>query len=95
MKEIEKFYSDLYAADDDTAYENNLLVQGAEIPELSDDMRNICEGRLSVRERLDGLQAFENNTESSGNDGLTVEFYKTFRNSIGNLLVDAFNYSYE
>ena len=44
MKEIERFYSDLYAADDDTVYENNLFMQGKEIPKLSDDMRNICEG---------------------------------------------------
>ena len=47
MKEIEKLYSDLYAAGDDIVYENNLFVQGREIPKLSNDMRNICEGRLS------------------------------------------------
>ena len=94
MKEIEKFYSDLYAANDDTVYENHLFVQGTEIPKLSDDMRNICEGRLSVKECFDCLQSFENN-KSPGNDGLTVEFYKTFWNSVGNLVVDSLNYSYE
>ena len=56
MKEIEKFYSDLYAADDDTVYEINPFVQGTEIPKLSDDMRNICEGRLSTKECFDCLQ---------------------------------------
>ena len=71
MKEIEKIYSDLYAADDDTVYENNPFVQGTEIPKLFDDMRNICEGRLSTKECFDCLQAFENN-KSTGNDGLTV-----------------------
>ena len=75
MKEIEKFYSDLYSADDDTAYDNHPFLQGAEIPKLSYDMRNICEGRLSVKECFDCLQSFENN-KSPGNDGLTVEFYK-------------------
>ena len=94
MKEIEKFYSDLYAEDDDTVYENNLFVQGTEIPKLSDGMRNICEGRLSTKECFDCLQSFENK-KSPGNDGLTVEFYKTFWTSIGNLLVDSLNYSYE
>ena len=29
--------------------------------------------------------------KSLGNDGLTVEFYVTFRLSIGNILVDALN----
>ena len=48
MKEIEKFYPDLYAGDDDTVYENHLFVQGTEIPKLSDDMRNICELRKVV-----------------------------------------------
>ena len=94
MKEIEKFYSALYAADGDTVYENHPFVQGTEIPKLSDDMRNICEGRLSVKECFDCLQSFENN-KSPGNDGLTAEFYKTFWNSIGNLVVDSLNYSYE
>ena len=50
MKEIEKFYSNLYATNDDTVYENNPFVQGMEIPKLCDDMRNICEGRLSTKE---------------------------------------------
>ena len=60
MKEIEKFYCDLYTADDDTVYENNLFVQGTETPKLSDDMRNICEERLSTKECFDCLQSFEN-----------------------------------
>ena len=94
MKEIEKFYSDLYAADDEPVYENHPFVQGPEIPKLSYDMRNNCEGKLSVKECFDCLQSFENN-KAPGNDGLTVEVYKTFWNSIGNLLVDSLNYSYE
>ena len=61
MKEIEKFYSDLYAADDEPVYGDRLFVQGPEIPKLSYDMRNICEGRLSVKECFDCLQSFENN----------------------------------
>ena len=69
-------------------------MQGPEIPKLSYDMRNSCEGRLSVKECFDCLQSFENN-KSPGNDGLTVEFYKTFWNAIGNLLVDSLNYLYE
>lgn len=70
MKEIEKFYSDL----DATVYENNLFMQGTDIPKLTDDMRNICEGRLSTKECFNCLKSFENN-KSPGNDGLTAEFY--------------------
>ena len=89
MKEI-----DLYAADGEPVYEDHLFVQGPEIPKLSYGMRNSCEGRLSVKECFDCLQSFENN-KLPGNDGLTVEFYKTFWNAIGNLLVDSLNYSYD
>ena len=54
-----------------------IIVQGAQIPKLSDDMRSICEVRLPAKECFDCLWSFENN-KSPGNDGLTVEFYKTF-----------------
>ncbi|KAL9970546.1 hypothetical protein ACROYT_G022944 [Oculina patagonica] len=94
MKEIEKFYSDLYASNDESVNRNHPFLQKAEIPKLSDEMRRICEGRLSLKECFDCLQSFQNN-KSPGNDGLTVEFYKTFWNSIGNLVVDCLNYSYE
>ncbi|KAL9964972.1 hypothetical protein ACROYT_G028690 [Oculina patagonica] len=94
MKEIEKFYSDLYASNDESVNRNHPFLQRAEIPKLSDEMRRICEGRLSLKECFDCLQSFQNN-KSPGNDGLTVEFYKTFWNSIGNLVVDCLNSSYE
>ena len=38
MKEIEKFYSDLYAAHDEPVYEDHLFVRGPEIPKLSYDI---------------------------------------------------------
>lgn len=94
MKEIEKFYSDLYASNDESVNRNHPFLQRAEIPKLSDEMRDVCEGRLSPKECFDCLQSFQNN-KSPGNDGLTAEFYKTFWNSIGNLVVDSLNYSYE
>lgn len=57
-------------------------------------MRNICEGRLLIKECFDCLQLFENN-KLFGNDGFIVEFYKIFWIFIGNLFVDFFNYLYE
>ena len=94
MKEIENFYSDLYAANEEVVDENHPFLQRPEIPKLTDEMKSVCEGKLSVRECFDCLQSFENN-KSPGNDGLTVEFYRTFWNPLGNLLVDCLNYSYD
>ena len=51
-------------------------------------------GSERVKECFVCLQSFENN-KSPGNDGLTVEFYKTFWNSLGNLLDDCLNCSYD
>ena len=94
MKEIENFYSDLYAANEEVVDENHPFLQRPEIPKLTDEMKSVCEGKLSVRECFDCLQSFENN-KSPGNDGLTVEFYRTFWNPLENLLVDCLNYSYD
>jgi len=77
MKEIENFYSDLYAANEEVVDENRPFLQRPETPKLTDEMKSACEGKLSVRECFDCLQSFENN-KSPGNDGLTVEFYKRF-----------------
>ena len=74
--------------------ESHLFLLRPDIPKLTSEVKNICEGNLSVKECFDCLQSFENN-KSPGNDGLTVEFYKTFWNSLGNLLVDCLNCSYD
>ena len=58
------------------------------------DMKSACEGKLRVKECFDCLQSFEN-CKSPGEDGPTAEFYKTFWNSVGHLLVDSLNYSYD
>ena len=57
-------------------------------------MKGACEGKLRVKECFDCLQSFEN-CKSPGEDGLTAEFCKTFWNSVGHLLVDSLNYSYD
>ena len=64
------------------------------IPKLTLDMKSACEGKLRVKECFDCLQSFEN-CKSPGEDGLTAEFYKTVWNSVGHLLVDSLNYSYD
>ena len=57
-------------------------------------MKGACEGKLRVKECFDGLQSFED-CKSPGEDGLPAEFYKTLWNSVGHLLIDSLNYSYD
>ena len=56
-------------------------------------MKGACEGKLRVKECFDCRQSFEN-CKSPGEDGLIAEFYKTFWNSVGHLLVDSCNNSF-
>ena len=64
------------------------------IPKLSDEKHNTCEGKLTVNECYNILSTFNNN-KTPRNDGLTIEFYKAFWSLLGNQLVDVLNYSYE
>ena len=96
VQEIEKFYSDLYKADSLKPSENllNSFLAKAEIPRLTAENAQGCEGKLTVAECLKNLQLFGNN-KSPGDDSLTAKFYKAFWNIVGNLMVESLNYSYD
>ena len=72
----------------------NSFLNNSEIPKLTDDEARICDGKLTVDKCYKSLQLFESN-KSPGNDGLTAEFYRTFWHTLGNLMVDSLNYSYD
>ena len=72
----------------------NPFLNNPEIPKLSNNDVRICEGKLTVDECYKSLQLFESN-KSPGNDGLTVESYRAFWHTLGNLMVDSLNYSYD
>ena len=86
MKEIEQFYSNLYGVNPKAMNDDHSFWQKMEITKVTEEAKEICEGKLSLKECFNCLQSFENN-KSPGNDGLTAEFYKTFWNSVGWLLV--------
>ena len=52
------------------------------------------EGHLSLEECRNALDKFEGD-KTPGEDGFTVEFYKTFFDLIGQDLVASFNAAYE
>ena len=68
MAEIENFYSDLYASNDEEEVADPTFFQTPGIPKLTLDMKSACEGKLRVKECFDCLQSFEN-CKSPGEDG--------------------------
>ena len=72
----------------------NFFFNNSEIPKLTNNEALICDGKLTVDECYKSLELLESN-KSPGNDGLTAEFYKAFWLTLGNLMVDSLNYSYD
>ena len=52
----------------------------------------LCEGELSVAECYNILTTLQNN-KTPGNDGLAIEFYRSFWPVLGEMLVKGLNYS--
>ena len=80
---LKKFYSSLYTRrsnktdDECIAYLRNI-----NIPKLTDDERNVCEGKLTKMEIWNALNSVGKN-KSPWNDGLSKEFCVLFlRNSL-------------
>ena len=63
------------------------------IPTLSEECKQLGEGSISLEECTKVLNSFPLN-KVPRNDGLPVEFYKTFWGSVGQLLVECFNESF-
>jgi len=96
LKELSNLYSDLFRTKQSEHFDSSSreILSSVNIPKLSDENRDTCEGKLSVTECYNILNTFKSN-ETPGNDGLTIEFYKAFWSLLGTQLVDAFIYSYE
>ena len=94
MNELEDFYTGLYDSEDNLPDYANLCLRHSEIPKLSPEKAATCEGKLTVEECIQSLQSFKEN-KSPGNDGLTVEFYKTFWGILGELLVEGLNCAFD
>ena len=95
LREIQLFYENLYSSKLNANQENGLeeFVQSTEnLPTLSEEKQQLCEGNITLQECFDCLKLFKNN-KSPGCDGLSIEFYKMFWREIGQKLVETLNYS--
>ena len=64
------------------------------IPKLSEEFKEICEGRVRIEEITEVLNSFKDN-KVSGIDGLPAEFYKAFWHLLGETLVDSLNAAFD
>ena len=61
---------------------------------MTEELRNLCEGKIESNECFKVLQSFQKN-KTPGNDGLAIKFYVAFWPLIGKHLVECVNYSFK
>ena len=70
MNRLKLFYEDLYARKSAKTEQVRLsYLEEVNTPKLSEEDKDICEGKLSVYERWNALNSMQNG-KSPGNDGL-------------------------
>ena len=95
LKELQKFYSELYTSASENEEKVPDQVQDSDITSrLTDEQRDACEGYVTLKECYESLSSFKPN-KSPGCDGLPAEFYLTFWQEIGTKLVECLNYCLE
>ena len=70
--------------------ETKTFLENLNIQRLSDELSTSCEGKITLRECESILSFFETG-KTPGNDGIPVEFCKTFWPLIGKLTADCLN----
>lgn len=64
------------------------------IAKLSEEQRTSCEGKITIEECEKTLGSFQMG-KTPGNDGIPIEFYKTFWPLIGDFMVNLFIEAYD
>ena len=78
LNEQKRFYYSLYKSNvtDEDRENGNEFLNNLNIPRLSEEQKQSCEGEIFVEEITAILNSFESN-KSPGNDGIPIEFYKS------------------
>jgi len=90
------YYEHLYSNtspnnDDIEHYLDNLRF----INNLEDDGKDMCEGKVTLKECTEAVNKNLKKNKSPGLDGLSTEFYQTFWHILGNFLVSVYNESFD
>ena len=96
LTEQKRFYLNLYKTKDSVEATDSIeaFLNSLNIPKLSEEQRQSCEGRISTEECRTIIETFQNN-KSPGNDGLPIEFYKSCWDLISKPFIDCVNESFD
>jgi len=96
LSEQKRFYQNLYKTKDSVEASNSIeaFLNSLNIPKLSEEQRQLCEGRISTEECRTIIETFQNN-KSLRNDGLPIEFYKSCWDLISKPFIDCVNESFD
>ena len=97
LSEQKRFYQELYTsqikkAENTRATEH--FLNNLNIPSLTEQQRLSCEGKITSSECAKALETFQLN-KAPGNDGIPVEFYKTFWSLISDPFIRCANECFE
>lgn len=95
LNETTKFYKALYKAGEVEQAEIDNYIMNLDINNiLSDSDQSKCEGEVSESECYDAMKNIKLG-KSPGDDGLPVEFYRTFWDILKQPLIECYKHSYE
>ena len=96
MDAHKSFYSKVYQRQqtNQKSAEAKRFLDNPSIAKLSEEQRTSCEGKIAIEECEKILGSFQTG-KTPGNDGIPIEFYKTFWPLIGDFMVNSFNEAYD
>ena len=68
----------------------NEFIENVTLPVLTLEKQYVCEGDILEQECVNAIKKMKS-SKSPGEDGLPIEFYRTFWNEIGSFLVSVYN----
>lgn len=90
LQETHTFYRDLFQSDNIPQQNIDSLLSIID-KGLSEEDKEFCDGPLAVQEILATVEGL-NTDKSSGSDGLTGEFYRSFKDQLAPILLELFNH---
>ena len=94
LKHEVNFYKKLYTSDNIDNNSIEMYLNNTQFDQiLSNEEASCCEGLLTLNEGKQAILEMKTN-KAPGLTGLTIEFYQTFWNKIGDLVINSLNVGY-